>query len=354
MMKTEAQPSERVLTIVEVWRQPEPSPRQYIVEGLIPAGRITSLFADGGTGKSYLALYVAVCVALGRPIFNRAVIQGPVLFVDAELDAEEFVRRSYEVARGLDLERPPEGLFYHRIAGSLADPLVMADVEAVVEKVTPVLVVLDSVMAAAFGADLERAPDTTATFKSVERWGTVLALDHVPKPAPGANLSQLRAYGSVFKYNLSRSVLQLIQAEAGGLILRQTKHNFGPKSAPLSIAMDFGADRVTFAEVPINDDRFAGIDDHLPTGERVFRVLMQYERGTTPDALAQELELSAGTVRNALTALKKAGRVEQVERGVWRVTHFHHFTALKGGEVMNFWPLYPNGHTSEDEEEVEY
>ncbi|WP_041399059.1 AAA family ATPase [Sphaerobacter thermophilus] len=353
-MKTEAQPSERVLTVVEVWRQPEPSPRQYIVEGLIPAGRITSLFADGGTGKSYLALYVAVCVALGRPVFNRAVIQGPVLFVDAELDAEEFVRRAYEVARGLGLERPPEGLFYHRIAGSLADPLVMADVEAVVEKVTPVLVVLDSVMAAAFGADLERAPDTTATFKSVERWGTVLALDHVPKPAPGANLSQLRAYGSVFKYNLSRSVLQLIQAEAGGLILRQTKHNFGPKSAPLSIAMDFGADRVTFAEVPINDDRFAGIDDHLPTGERVFRVLMQYERGTTPDALAQELELSAGTVRNALTALKKAGRVEQVERGVWRVTHFHHFTALKGGEVMNFGLLCPNGHTSEDEEEVEY
>ncbi|MBX6723378.1 MAG: AAA family ATPase, partial [Dactylosporangium sp.] len=314
----------RVLAVVQVWERSEPDTRRYVVEDFIPEGAITSLFGDGGTGKSYFTVYVGSCVATGRDVLGRAVTQGPVLFVDAELDEDEFVRRAYAVARGMGLERPPEGLHYYRLPGSLTDPEVMEDVRTVVAAVEPVLIVLDSVMAAAYGADLERAADTTAMLKQIEAWGTVLAIDHIPKPQPGANLSQYRQYGSVFKHNLSRSSLQVVQADGGGLILRQTKHNFGPKAAPLGIGMDFEAGAVTFTRIEIDDDRLSGIDDHLPAAERVYRALMRHANGATPDTLADELDLSVGTIRNHLTTLRKLGRATTAGDGVWRASFTIH------------------------------
>jgi hypothetical protein len=45
-------------------------------------------------------------------------------------------------------------------------------------------------MAATFGGDLERATDTTAVMKIIQASEkTILLIDHIPKPAPGANLS---------------------------------------------------------------------------------------------------------------------------------------------------------------------
>ncbi|HEY9147871.1 MAG TPA: AAA family ATPase, partial [Gammaproteobacteria bacterium] len=41
--------------------------REWLVQDLIPARNVTLLYGDGGTGKSLLALQLAVAVALGRP-----------------------------------------------------------------------------------------------------------------------------------------------------------------------------------------------------------------------------------------------------------------------------------------------
>jgi AAA domain len=89
---------------------PEPEARRYVVPGLMPDGALTILYGDGGLGKSYLALYFAMCAALGRPIAGRPVKKRTALYLDAELEQDEFLRRAYWIARGLGLERPPEGL----------------------------------------------------------------------------------------------------------------------------------------------------------------------------------------------------------------------------------------------------
>lgn len=349
---TDTGTAERALQVVRVWEQTEPSPRRYVVAGLVPEGAITALYGDGGNGKSYTALYIASCVALGVDVFNLPTTPGPSLFVDAELDEEEFTRRAYAVARGMGYDRPPKGLHYHRLAGSLTDPLVMADVGAIVDAVRPALTILDSVMAAAYGADLERAADTTTMLKQVERWGTVLTLDHIAKPQPGANLSQYRPYGSAFKYNLARSVLQVVQADGGGLVLRQTKHNFGPKATPLGIGLDFESDRVTFSVIDVNDERMAGIDHHLPAAERVYRALADYATGARPEELADEVEMSVKTVRNHLTVLGKSRRAVSLGDGKWRVPTIPDSRLLRDresgigelGAVTPGVPLHSNGH----------
>ena len=45
--------------IVRVWELPEPEPREWVVANLIPCEATTILYGDGGTKKSYLALYLA-------------------------------------------------------------------------------------------------------------------------------------------------------------------------------------------------------------------------------------------------------------------------------------------------------
>jgi len=81
-----------------------PGPREYVVENLVPKHHTTSLFGDGGSAKSILALSAATALAggaakwLGREVYNC-----PVLYADFELDADEQRRRAYQVARGICL-----------------------------------------------------------------------------------------------------------------------------------------------------------------------------------------------------------------------------------------------------------
>jgi|GEM_PF-2120504 len=305
------------LGIVDLSRFVEPEPRHYRVAGLLPADATTSLYADGGSGKSLLAVHLACHVALGLPWLGLDVDSTPVLYVDAELDVDEFGRRAFRVARGLGLDRPPAGLHYLRVDGTLIDEKQILRVDEALTLTGAGLMVIDSLMAATAGADLERSYDTVSLFTLLRRWGTVLAIDHVPKVQAGGNLGHSTQFGSVFKRNLSRSALQLIQADAGGLWLRQTKHNFGPKAAPLGIGLTFGSDAVTIERMEVSDERLSGISDHLPALERVARELGLHPDGATPDELAETLSLSAGTVRNHLTTLKQQGRAVS-DRSRWQ------------------------------------
>lgn len=46
-----------------VFAESDPAPREWLVPDLIPSGTVTLLGGDGGTGKSLLALQLAVSVA---------------------------------------------------------------------------------------------------------------------------------------------------------------------------------------------------------------------------------------------------------------------------------------------------
>jgi RecA-family ATPase len=91
-----------------VWDRPEPEARGYTVPGLVPEGSVTSLYGDGGSCKAYVVGYLCTCIAAGRKWLDRAVRQGSVLYLNAELDADEFLRRAYAIARGMGLEKVPK------------------------------------------------------------------------------------------------------------------------------------------------------------------------------------------------------------------------------------------------------
>lgn len=81
-------------------------PRQWLVDGLIPSRTVTLLGGDGGTGKSLLALQLAVASVTGGPWINSPVSGGSALYFSAEDDEQELHRRLDDIlsATGLDYD----------------------------------------------------------------------------------------------------------------------------------------------------------------------------------------------------------------------------------------------------------
>lgn len=81
------------LVFASEWSDVEPAPRQWVLEGLIPAGCVTSLAGNGGLGKTLLALQIGLHVSTGRSLFGVKTIPGPVLGLFCEDDEPELNRR---------------------------------------------------------------------------------------------------------------------------------------------------------------------------------------------------------------------------------------------------------------------
>lgn len=71
----------RFLTFDEVRRLPTP---EWLIDGLVPSAGLSVLYGAPKTGKSFVALDWALCVATGLPWLGREVRQCPVVYVAAE------------------------------------------------------------------------------------------------------------------------------------------------------------------------------------------------------------------------------------------------------------------------------
>ena len=88
-----------------------PGPRRYLLKDLVLAAYVTLLHGDGGVAKSLIVLALSVAFSGGSERWlGREVENGPVLYLDFKLDAEEQARRVYQLCRGAGLADPPDGL----------------------------------------------------------------------------------------------------------------------------------------------------------------------------------------------------------------------------------------------------
>jgi RecA-family ATPase len=232
-----------------------PGPRRYLLKALVLAAYVTLLYGNGGVAKSLLALALAVAVSGGSGQWlGRKVESCPVLYVDFELDAEEQTRRVHQLCRGQGLSTLPEGLLYMSALGYTAKEAFAAALEACKEHSVG-LVVVDS-LGPALEGDAETARDVIGFFqKSIEPFRAegiaVLIIDHQTRLQAGQSYQSKSAFGSVFKTNLARSVIQAQATERGeGTLtvrLRHKKHNFGPLAEPFGVKLSFTEDAVVLS-----------------------------------------------------------------------------------------------------------
>ena len=86
--------------------------RSIVIEGLARSGEVMSIIAGTKFGKSWLALYLLLCVATGRDWFGRRTTKGRVLLIDNELHDETIQNRLYAVADACGIiQRPDDAAF---------------------------------------------------------------------------------------------------------------------------------------------------------------------------------------------------------------------------------------------------
>src|SRR5215211_5704523 len=292
-----------------------PGPRRYLLKDLILAAYVTLLYGDGGVAKSLLALALAVAVAGGSGKWlGREVECCPVLYVDFELDAEEQTRRVHQLCRGQGLDTPPEDLLYMSALGHPAREAFTAALEACIEHSVGLMVV-DS-LGPALQGDAEAARDVVGFFqKSIEPFRVegiaILIIDHQSRLQQGQSYQSKGAFGSVFKTNLARSVIQAQATERGeGTLtvrLRQKKHNFGPLAEPFGVKLSFTEEAVGLEAVELDALELA----EEATLNATDRVKLALEGGPAyPWEIAEHTGLALKTVKNALTGLRKQEVVE--------------------------------------------
>jgi hypothetical protein len=304
-----------------------PGPRRYLLKDLVLAAYVTLLYGDGGVAKSLLALALAVAIAGdSKEWLGRDIESCPVLYVDFELDSEEQARRVHQLCRGHGLDAPPENLLYMSALGHPAGEAFSAALEACIEHAVGLMVV-DS-LGPALQGDAEAARDVIGFFqKSVEPFRAegiaILIIDHQSRLQQGQSYQSKGAFGSVFKTNLARSVIQAQATERGEATLtvrlRQKKHNFGPLAEPFGAKLSFTEEAVSLEGVELDASELA----EEATLNSTDRVKLAMEDGPAyPWEIAEKTGLALKTVKNALTGLRKQEVVEptgEVENRTERV-----------------------------------
>jgi RecA-family ATPase len=161
-------PPLEVVDAYELLSKPAPV-RRWQVEDWIPADDVTLLGADGGEGKTTLALQLAFCTVWGFPWLGNTVRQGPVIYITAEEPIPEVHYRLEKIQKGIVLTgAPPHPLKIISLADSDAVLAVPAgpgtmqttplfdSVAALVRDLKPVLLILDAAADVFGGNEIDR------------------------------------------------------------------------------------------------------------------------------------------------------------------------------------------------------
>jgi RecA-family ATPase len=237
--------------------------RRWHVEGLLPAGTVTGLSGDGATGKSTIALQLAVVTVTGGYWFGIEVARGPAIYVTAEDDMDEMQRRldAITAALGTDLAALDELHIVplaHRDAllattdsrtGILRPTDLFRAFDDRVAEVRPALVLLDT-KADLFGGDENNRAHARQFVgmlraQAIRHDTTELLLDH---PSLGGLASGTGTSGSTGWSNSLRSRLyfERVKDDAGNetdvdaRLLRVMKSNYARSGTEMKIRWDGG------------------------------------------------------------------------------------------------------------------
>ncbi len=301
---------------------------QFLIEDFLTSDCINLVYGNGGMGKSYLALYIAVLVASGKSFLGNVVKKGKVLYVDFELSPELQRQRLERICKGLDIDPNsfnPTDLLY-------ITPINLSEFIPTILNHQMDLIIIDSIGAGLSG-DPEAARDICGLFQQLRQLGTVLLLDHQSKMQKGDRANTKTPFGSVYKFNLSRNIYHLnaVQGEDNKLncLLKHTKCNFSALRQPIGLEFDFSQSSFVVNKCE------PGLEfvEHLGVKEQIIVALRELGKATAQE-IADEAGLELGSARAKISLLKKAGEIEEVGKeghaSIYSLGNFN-----KPGRVVN-------------------
>lgn len=242
----------------------KPAAIKWLLEGLIPLGKLTLLCGDPGLGKSLLTVELAARVSRGEPLFPGGACCpfGHTLIISAEDDPADTLRPRLELA-GADLERvsildgvkrgsedAPHGMW------DLSQTEVLA--QWVRDHPDLRLVIVDPVSAYLAGADAHRDAEVRAVMQQLitlaaEHGFAVVCVSHLNKRTSASAI--YRALGSIAFVAAARSVLVVAAdpLEDDRRVLVQTKRNLSAAASSRAFRVTDGP-RLCFEPEPVEVD----------------------------------------------------------------------------------------------------
>lgn len=148
--------------------QPQP-PIKWIIERLFSAGSVSLLVGEGGSKKTWAALDMAVCIALGKLWLDLATTQSTVLLIDEESGNRRISRRLAEVLRG-HLAGEDAPIYYTTLAQvDLRNPADVEALHALIAETGAHFVIIDALADVMPGADENAVKDVQPVFIALRR-----------------------------------------------------------------------------------------------------------------------------------------------------------------------------------------
>lgn len=286
---------------------------QYLIEKLLPLDATSVLFGDGGQGKSWLALTLAVVLATGKglPCGLRPTRTCPTLYLDWEGNEADSANRLRAILAGMEVENYSGEIHYRRMTRGLTEDATLLRSEIARRGVG--LVVVDS-LGAACGAEPEGADAAVRTMNTLRSFSpaTNLVVAHVSKAAADQRGAS-RPYGSVYVANLARSVWEVRRADdedtlTVGFFHRKT--NRGKLAPPFGLSLIFEGPEDSPLAVRVKPQDIATSRTLLEKTSLSVRLQKLLKSGAmTTEQLAEETETSEAQVRTYLSRLQKGGKV---------------------------------------------
>lgn len=211
--------------VLEMWTMEDVPEPQYLVYPVNPLTQPSIIFGLGGTGKSYLALYLALCAQLPWPDnpldFGVRADVNRCLYLDYETDENEILYRWKALVRGHNL--PDSPILYRRGLRPLREDA--DEIAAICGKHNAKVLVVDS-LAAAAGGDLMHESALNFFRALRELPVTPIIIAHTSKGSNEEGDDGKTVFGSAFFTNYARSVWELrskTQPESKEIVV--TLHN---------------------------------------------------------------------------------------------------------------------------------
>jgi len=310
------------LQVVPAFAVEVPDGPAWLIENLWGEQAVGILGGAPKSGKTWLALELALAVASGQPALEHFAVPraGPVLLFAAE-DSPPMVRTRLEGLahiQGVRLEDVP----VHLILASrlrLDTPDDQGRLADAVRKLRPRLLVLDPFVRIYGSIDENQAGDVARILGYLRELSrthdlSILVVHHTRKAAGAAGQGGLSLRGSGDFYAWTDESLTLRKHK--GQLLLDVEHRHAPSPEPLPLELRGGdEDHPPHLAIGADGRPAEGIELH----EQIIEVLGREDGPVTQDVLRSGLHVRMQRLVDALRLLEQQGRAARSAAG-WSLT----------------------------------
>lgn len=231
----------------------EPPEPRFVIPGWMPDGVVTLFAAHGGTGKSFLSLYIALCIATGRHPFavGEAIERAKVMLYSAEDDMAVMQWRLRRYMQLLGIRTDELNGWLTVLDATETDNVLFVGDEKVngrtttrfawladeIQRFGAQVLIYDNASDAIDANENDRAK-VRQFMSSIKRLASaVLLLSHVDAVSSLADISEAKGYsGSTAWHNSARSRWFMARAkDTDDVVLTQPKVNYAQSGSEVVI-----------------------------------------------------------------------------------------------------------------------